>query len=106
VRFATVGVNELRIWSATQTDSPSSSSPRQIRPPIAIPRPGDSMRVPTEIAYNWDASAGKPMPSPVSPRSAVSYGMPSEMYSAASDTPFFSNAVGEGSLSIKVEMAD
>jgi WD40 repeat protein len=102
MRFATVGSNELKIWSATQTDPTLPSLPSRL-PPISIPRvlPPDSF---TRKVTGWDEIAEETVPSP---RSAVSVnifdgpatisdvGAPYHRYSDTEEPP-----------DIKVEAAD
>jgi hypothetical protein len=94
MRFATVGVNELKIWSATQKIPELPSLPQHTLPisiPISISLstsrafpPAISMGIPT----GWDLDAGDTMPSPRSARSVKILNMPDEMPVSMSDAPY------------------
>jgi hypothetical protein len=94
MRFATVGVNELKIWSATQKNPELPSLPQHTLP-ISIPirlslgasrvlPPAISTKIPTE----WDLNAGDTMPSPRIARSVKILDMPDEMPVSISDAPY------------------
>lgn len=101
VHFATVGKNELRIWTATQTDPVlPSESPRQSPSALTIPHSPLASRnllTPLDISTFRNISAGEPLPSP---RSALSM----NIHPTVPDTS--SEPDPEGFISIKVEKAD
>jgi hypothetical protein len=97
MRFATVGVNELRIWSATQTIPELPSLPEHT-PPISIPisislttsrvLPPAISTIPTE----WDLNAGDTVPSPRSAISVKILDMPDGTPASISYAPYHSRS--------------